>query len=66
MDEPGTKNMGTGFVWFIGGSLFTFLTYLVAQGSGGGIYVVTYGAIIVGAVQFLAGLFQYLKFKSGK
>jgi hypothetical protein len=64
MDTPGTKNMGMGLLWFVGGSLVTFATYESAQG--GGTYVVTYGAIIVGAIQFVMGLFEYIKFQTVK
>lgn len=58
MDTLGTKNMGLGLLWFIGGSLVTLVTYEAA--SGGGHFVVAYGAILVGGIQFIAGLFQYI------
>ena len=54
------KHMGFGALWFIGGGLFTAVTYGAAS-SGGGTYVVAYGAIIVGAIEFFWGLFGYLK-----
>jgi len=54
------KHVGFGALWLIGGSLFTAITYSAAS-SGGGTYVVAYGAIIVGAVEFFWGLFGYLK-----
>lgn len=54
------KHMGFGALWFIGGGLFTAVTYGAAS-SGGGTYVVAYGAIIVGAIEFCWGLFGYLK-----
>jgi|GEM_PF-2186868 len=59
---PGTKNMLVGGLWLIGGLLVTALTY--SASSGGGTYVVTYGAIIIGAVQFIGGLFQYVSYQS--
>ena len=54
------KHVGFGALWFIGGGLFTAITYGAAS-SGGGTYVVAYGAIIVGAIEFCWGLFGYLK-----
>jgi hypothetical protein len=54
------KHMGFGALWFIGGGLFTAITYGSAS-SGGGTYFVAYGAIIAGAIEFLWGLFGYLK-----
>jgi len=58
---PGSKNMLIGALWAIGGTLVTVVTYSAA--SGGGTYVVTYGAIAVGGIQFLVGLFQYLGYQ---
>lgn len=58
--EEAIKNMGFGALWFIGGSLVTFITYTAASAEGGH-YVVAYGAIAVGAFQFLAGLFQWFR-----
>ncbi|MBI5479428.1 MAG: hypothetical protein HY906_11255 [Deltaproteobacteria bacterium] len=54
------KHVGFGALWFIGGGLFTAITYGSAS-SGGGTYVVAYGAIIAGAIEFFWGLFGYLK-----
>ena len=54
------KHMGFGALWFIGGGLFTAITYGAAS-SGGGTYFVAYGAIIAGAIEFFWGLFGYLK-----
>jgi len=46
---PGISNMGLGALWAIGGYLLTALTHSAA--SGGGTYVVFYGAIIAGGIQ---------------
>jgi hypothetical protein len=54
------KHMGFGALWFIGGGLFTAITFGAAS-SGGGTYVVAYGAIAAGAIEFFWGLFGYLK-----
>lgn len=56
--EAGNKNMLYGALWCIGGLLVTFLTYWAA--SGGGTYVVAWGAVIFGAIQFFKGVFQRL------
>ena len=54
----GNKNMLYGALWCVGGLLVTILTYSAA--SDGGTYVVAWGAVIFGAIQFFKGLFQRL------
>lgn len=54
--EVGNKNMLYGSLWCIGGLLVTFLTYSAA--SDGGTYVIAWGAVIFGAIQFFKGLYQ--------
>jgi hypothetical protein len=54
--SAGAKNMLWGAVWCIGGIIVTAATYSAAQG--GGKYVVAYGAIAVGGIQFLIGAVQ--------
>jgi hypothetical protein len=54
--QAARKNMAIGSIWCIGGTLVTALTYQAA--SGGGHYVIAWGAIIFGAIQFLGGLAQ--------
>lgn len=54
--EAGNKNMLYGALWCIGGLLVTFLTYSAA--SNGGTYVVAWGAVVFGAIQFFRGVFQ--------
>lgn len=53
----GSKNMLYGMLWAVGGTIVTVATYSAA--SDGGVYVVTYGAIIGGIIQFIAGAVQY-------
>jgi hypothetical protein len=48
------KNMLVGGLWCAGGILVTALTYSAA--SGGGSYVVAWGAIVFGGIQFFRGL----------
>ena len=55
--EVGKKNMLYGALWFIGGVVVTIGTYSAA--SGGGSYLVAWGAILFGGIQFLQGLYQY-------
>jgi hypothetical protein len=55
--EAGQKNMLYGALWCAGGIIVTTLTYEAAS-SGGGRYVVAWGAILFGAIQFLSGLVQ--------
>lgn len=54
--EAGNKNMLYGALWCVGGLLVTILTYSAA--SDGGTYVVAWGAVIFGAIQFFKGVFQ--------
>jgi len=53
-----TKNMLYGALWCIGGIIVTAITFSAA--SGGGRYVIAWGAILFGGIQFLRGLWQYL------
>ena len=52
-NEAGNKNMLYGALWCIGGLLVTALTYSAA--SNGGTYVVAWGAVVFGAIQFFKG-----------
>ena len=54
--EAGRKNMVYGALWCIGGIVVTVVTYRAA--SSGGTYVVAWGAIVFGAIQFFRGLVQ--------
>ncbi|MCE9534168.1 MAG: hypothetical protein K8T89_24075 [Planctomycetes bacterium] len=58
--EAGKKNMLYGALWCIGGILVTALTYGAAA-DGGGKYVVAWGAILFGGIQFIHGLMQSSK-----
>jgi hypothetical protein len=52
--EAGQKDMLYGALWCIGGIAVTVGTYSAA--SGGGTYVIAWGAIVFGAIQFFRGL----------
>jgi hypothetical protein len=56
VNEQAKKNMLYGALWCIGGIVVTAATYSSAEG--GGRYVVAWGAIIFGAIQFFRGLAQ--------
>jgi hypothetical protein len=51
--EDAEKDMLHGALWCVGGIVVTVATYAAA--SGGGAYVVAWGAILFGAIQFLRG-----------
>lgn len=48
------KDMLFGALWCVGGLIVTAVTY--SSASGGGTYVVAWGAIIFGAIQFFKGV----------
>lgn len=52
--EKANKDMIFGALWCVGGLIVTIVTYQAA--SGGGSYIVAWGAIIFGAVQFIRGM----------
>ncbi len=54
--KAGIRNIVIGSLWCVGGLVITALTYSMA--SGGGTYIVTWGAIVFGAVQAIRGLIQ--------
>ena len=56
--NAGIRNMAFGALWFLGGTAVTAGTYIAA--SGGGFYVVTFGAILFGGIQFFRGLGQFV------
>ena len=56
--EAGKRDMLVGGLFCLGGILITALTYSSAS-QGGGTYVVTWGAILFGAIQFFRGLMKY-------
>ncbi|MEQ8786429.1 MAG: hypothetical protein RIC55_09020 [Pirellulaceae bacterium] len=55
--SAGLRNMGIGALWCIGGIAVTAITFSMAS-EGGGSYIVTWGAILFGGIQFLRGLWQ--------
>lgn len=55
-NKAADKNMLYGGLWCVGGIVVTAATYSAA--SGGGSYVVAWGAILFGGIQFFRGLSQ--------
>ena len=47
--------------WFFCGLFITFISYIEAVRSGGGTYIITYGAIFFGFIQAIKGLIVYIK-----
>ncbi len=52
--ERARKDMIYGGLWFFGGIIVTLVTY--SSASGGGSYVVAWGAILFGGIQFFRGV----------
>jgi hypothetical protein len=57
LNRAGKRNMLFGASWCIGGIAVTAITYEAASQSGG-TYLIAWGAILFGGIQFLHGLFQ--------
>ena len=58
VSTAGQKNMLFGALWCIGGIAITAATYNAAASTGEGSYVVAWGAILFGAMQFFRGLIE--------
>ena len=54
----GVKDMIYGALWCFGGIALTVFSHQAAANAGGGSYVVAWGAVIFGALQFFRGVFQ--------
>jgi hypothetical protein len=54
----GQKNIVYGALWFFGGLVITLGSYTLASNAGGGVYLVTTGALAVGGAQLLLGIYQ--------
>lgn len=54
LKEQARKNMLFGALWRGGGALVTFASFAAAEGGGG--FVLAWGAILYGAIQFFRGL----------
>ena len=56
--SDGGNDVVIGGLWLIGGIAVTVGTYMIAEESGGGRYIVAWGAMLAGGIQFLRGLFS--------
>jgi hypothetical protein len=54
------RQMVYGIFWAVGGTAVTIWTYATA--TGGGSYVVAWGAIVFGIIAFFRGLFGWMKY----
>lgn len=61
MAEKYRKVMLNGVVWFFGGLIVTGITYSIASANGGGTYLITWGAVIFGAYDFIRGFIGWIK-----
>jgi hypothetical protein len=57
LNENAKKNMLYGGICFLAGIVVTLVTFMAS--SGGGTYILVWGAIIFGGFQFFRGLLQY-------
>lgn len=55
--EKANKNITYGLFWSVGGALVTFIGYDMASREGG-VFIITWGAIIFGVLQLFKGLFN--------
>ena len=58
------RHMIYGILWIVGGTIVTVATYQAAFASGGGTYIMAWGAILFGVIDFFRGLFGWLKYSA--
>jgi hypothetical protein len=57
----GTRNMVLGGIFCIGGIAVTYFSYREAARGAGGVYFITWGAILFGKFRFVRGLVQFCR-----
>ena len=57
------RHMLFGLLWAAGGTAVTVGSAISAE-SGGGVYIIAWGAILFGIINFFVGLFGWLKYKN--
>lgn len=55
------RSVGAGMAWLIGGLVVTVGSYMAAVSSGGGSYVIAWGAILFGGIQAVRSFYNYSK-----
>lgn len=58
------RHMIFGILWVAGGTVVTIATYQAAFAAGGGTYIIAWGAILFGIIDFFRGFFGWLKYSS--
>lgn len=56
--KQGDHDLVHGALWLIGGLVVTGVTYLAAEVRGEGYYLLAWGPIVFGGIQFLSGLYR--------
>ena len=56
-----SRDLLHGGLWLFGGIAVTTMTYLFAEAQGGGRYIVAWGAMFFGGIQFLHGLLAWAR-----
>lgn len=59
--DAAKRSAWAGLAWLIGGLVVTFGSYAAAVSSGGGTYVITWGAILFGGIQAIRSFANYAK-----
>jgi hypothetical protein len=59
LDEGGVRHMGVGALLIAVGVMLTAGSFLASDFTG--VYVVTYGAIVVGAIEFMYGMYRFFE-----
>ncbi|MBA4186773.1 MAG: hypothetical protein C0467_02020 [Planctomycetaceae bacterium] len=56
-EKEHSSDLVSGGLWLLGGTLITAITYLAAEAQGEGVYIIAWGPMLFGGIQFLRGLF---------
>lgn len=56
--KQGENDLVHGALWLVGGLVVTGVTYLAAEARGEGYYLLAWGPIVFGGIQFLSGLYR--------
>lgn len=59
--QSGQRMMVSGGIWLVGGLIVTVASYTLASSSGGGRFVLAYGAVIYGIAQIVRGISRSAK-----